>query len=263
MTCDDIRDRLEAYALGDLTPEEREQVAAHLAGCPACRAELAEIENALAHLPVALAAASGLQAPATVKDRLLETVRSDQPTLTPIPVTPASRLRWRRRDWWTASRVAFLAIVVALVVSLGWSFRLNQTLSEERQLREAIADLVGQQEIVLEIVDGQDTARLVLRSTSESSDAYGKVFTRPEFAEVVVMAARLPDAPEGEAYHVWLTTDGETEHAGVLDVNEEGFGLLVIDADELGPEYESARVTLQPLDAETPSDPPVLIWEVG
>jgi predicted anti-sigma-YlaC factor YlaD len=52
-TCDGVRLSLGAYALGALEPGEREEVRAHLDGCPACREELAGLATtatALQHL---------------------------------------------------------------------------------------------------------------------------------------------------------------------------------------------------------------------
>ena len=56
MTADDHRDwrlSLGAYALGDLSPDERAAMAAHVEGCPECRAELRELEGVAALLPLA------------------------------------------------------------------------------------------------------------------------------------------------------------------------------------------------------------------
>jgi hypothetical protein len=56
MTADDHRDwrlSLGAYALGDLPPDERAAIAAHIEGCPECRAELRELEGVSALLSFA------------------------------------------------------------------------------------------------------------------------------------------------------------------------------------------------------------------
>jgi hypothetical protein len=56
MKTDDHRDwklSLGAYALGDLPPDERAAVAAHLEGCEECRAELRSLEGVAALLPLA------------------------------------------------------------------------------------------------------------------------------------------------------------------------------------------------------------------
>jgi hypothetical protein len=56
MKTDDHRDwrlSLGAYALGDLPADERAALAAHLEGCPECRAELRSLEGVAALLPLA------------------------------------------------------------------------------------------------------------------------------------------------------------------------------------------------------------------
>ena len=56
MKTDDHRDwklSLGAYALGDLPPDERAALAAHLEGCAECRAELRSLEGVAALLPLA------------------------------------------------------------------------------------------------------------------------------------------------------------------------------------------------------------------
>jgi hypothetical protein len=56
MKTDDHRDwklSLGAYALGDLPPDERAALAAHLEGCEECRAELRSLEGVAALLPLA------------------------------------------------------------------------------------------------------------------------------------------------------------------------------------------------------------------
>ncbi|HTR75779.1 MAG TPA: zf-HC2 domain-containing protein [Solirubrobacterales bacterium] len=49
----DLRLSLGAYALGDLPADERATIAAHLEGCPECRAELRSLEGVAALLPLA------------------------------------------------------------------------------------------------------------------------------------------------------------------------------------------------------------------
>lgn len=103
---------------------------------------------------------------------------------------------------------------------------------------------------MLEVVDTSQATRRLLRSPADGT-AYGKAYTRPDLPLIVAMAARLEPPAEDEAYYLWLTTDGVERLAGVLRVNAEGFGLLVVDADALSPTFEAARVTLQRPPADT------------
>jgi anti-sigma factor RsiW len=45
MNCRRIKKRLSAYQDGEIAGEERERIAAHLEGCPACRCAYAELEQ--------------------------------------------------------------------------------------------------------------------------------------------------------------------------------------------------------------------------
>ena len=278
MDCDQIRDLLASYAVGALDADERPAVAQHLDACPACR-RLAEEWAAIAHtLPLALGTASPQQVPPVVKQRLLASLppAALPPTATvdggdrgqrPVSATVRDRVAaaaprhpaglvpgfvrpgWRRRSLATAA-------VVLLVLSLA-----GVTVARERALRAEFADLVAQQEVVLEVIDSAQTVRVVLRPPTPGSPAYGKLYTRPDLPHVVAMAARLPLPPSGQAYHLWVSQAGQTRLAGMLAINEQGFGLLIFDADRPGPHYDAVQLTLQPVGGTSPAAPPVLRWE--
>lgn len=74
------------------------------------------------------------------------------------------------------------------------------------------------------------------------------------------LACRVPSAPTGLAYHLWLTAGGETKLAGIMALNEEGFGFLIYEAGEVGPKSDLATLTLQPLGADQPRGEPYLVW---
>ncbi len=77
MSCDHVRDDLGGYVFDALDPAERDAVAAHLATCPACAAELARFSA----LPALLARAEGLEIPAApqaVEERLLDQIARER-----------------------------------------------------------------------------------------------------------------------------------------------------------------------------------------
>jgi anti-sigma factor RsiW len=273
-----VSDLLELYTLGMLEHDEQHIVERHLEGCAECRRLADDLAASVDSLPLALAAASPLRPPAGLKDRVLLAARekppgssstaesihavAEIPEPSPQGTTTSATARWgiapERATWWRAVAAA-AAIVVAL--ALAWGVQLSQALDEERALRERIAaHFTQQQEIVLEVVDADDATRLILRSPDPDSRAYGKLFTRPDLPHVVAMAARLPIPPHGQTYHLWLTSQGHTFLAGILPVNDQGFGLLTFDADQDGPVYEAARLTLQTAGAEALGGETVLAW---
>jgi hypothetical protein len=255
-----IADQLAAYSLGALDAAARQEVEQHLAGCAECRQLASELAETADLLPLALATASPVQPPDDLKARVLQAAQ------TPAPLS-AGASNEPPRQWnapWDAGRwraLAAAAAVIVLALSLAWGVRLSEALDQERALRERIAaHFTQQQEIVLEVVDADDATRMILRSPDPDSRAYGKLFTRPDLPHVVAMAARLPQPPAGQTYHLWLTSEGRTFLAGVLPVNDQGFGLLTFDADHDGPLYDAAQLTLQPPGAESPGGETVLTW---
>ena len=257
MDCDLIQEQLEAYALNALEPEERAWVERHLQDCPHCQQVLAEYEEVLAQFPEMLTAVTNDSPPDHIKASLLRAITANRatPVHQQLPRHSRRRLRWH---WGWQLATAIFGLL--LILSLAWGIRLNVALAQERALRAEVLDLVGQQELVLEVVDSNQTNRSFLRPVDTTSAAYGKLFTRTDMPFLVAMAARLPQPPQGQAYHVWLTHDQQTELAGVMVVDEAGFGLLLHEADQNGPTYDAAELTLQPLGTTAPQGTPVLFW---
>jgi len=72
-TCDEIRPQLGAYVLGGLEPEEAAEVREHLAHCPDCAREHAELAVLPAKLDLIEAPEEALQRPApTLEETILD-----------------------------------------------------------------------------------------------------------------------------------------------------------------------------------------------
>jgi anti-sigma factor RsiW len=96
LSCSDATVALGAYVLGSLDHHERAEVQAHLAGCPACRDELA----ALAPLPGLLSRLSleeAVAGPAPVDDAMLERL---------LTTVDRDRKVARQRRWLAAAAAA-------------------------------------------------------------------------------------------------------------------------------------------------------------
>ena len=81
MRCRSIQKKLSAYQDGEIGGKERERIATHLEGCPACRSAYAELEQAwqsLEKIPE-------IQASAGFEQRLFERIEA----------VPEPRSRWR------------------------------------------------------------------------------------------------------------------------------------------------------------------------
>lgn len=256
MKCEQVRELLEGYALDALEGDERQMVEQHIASCEACQQRLDEYQEVVAQLPDLLAAVTPQRLSPAVKQELLEKLeKSPTPVAMEVAKKPRSP-RPRRRPWQLTT--AFFAILLLLII--GWNVQLNVALARERALRAEVADIVGQQELVVEVIDSEQTERLVLLPPAQTSDAYGKVFTRSDMVHVVAMAARLPSPPAGQAYHLWLSRGTATELAGAMAVDDDGFGMLIHQAEQEGPSYDAVALTLQRLGAVEPEGEPLLVW---
>jgi hypothetical protein len=248
LDCERTRDLLDAYALGALEDGERTAVERHLQTCADCRRIANELVETAHRLPLAVGAASPLGPPSELKTRIIGQLAPEK--------------RVEARPWWWRPRTALALVIVALATLFAaWDARLDDALSKERDVRARLARLQVQQELVLEVVDSRETRKAVLLPPANAdSRAYGKVFTRADMPHVVAMAARLPQPRRNHAYHLWLTSRGKTQLAGVLAVDSSGFGLVLFEADRAGPVYEEARLIEQPKGSKRPAGEPIIRW---
>ena len=247
----DVRELLGAYSLGALDPEDAEAVAVHLATCPECRVELAGLRRVADGLPMALEAASPLRVHPSVRRRVVAAVQR-----------PAPRRHFRPALWPAATVAALLLFVGSTVYAvhlrveqqdLAVSVRtetlheLGETLSQPDQLR------------LLEVLSSSTTVQRSLRPVDPASpgfdSSYGELWTRSDDADVVVMVNQLPEPPPGQHYELYLTSNGRIIDCGSLRMDADGFAMMLFRADQDGPTYQRAVVTL--------GGTPVLQWSAS
>ena len=108
MRCNHIQRRLSAYQDGEIAGEERERIAAHLEGCPACRSAHAELEQAWQSLETI----PEIQASPGFEQRLFERINA----------VPEPRAWWRFPwvswvdQWRLAPAMAAVLLLVGVVL---------------------------------------------------------------------------------------------------------------------------------------------------
>jgi len=244
MKHDEVGELLEPYALGALDPEEAAAVAAHLEECDECRAELAVIRRVADGLPAALEFTSPLRVHPSARRRLLASIQG-----------PARQRHFRPALWPLAAAAALLMFAGSTV----YAVRLQ---IEQRDLAVSVhSERLSQQDQlrVLEVLDSSSTVRRSLRPVDPGLPAfhasYGKLWTRADDADVVVMVNRLPRPLPGQRYELYVALNGQTSNAGALRLDSDGFAMLLFRADRNGPPYQRAVVTLD--------GTPVLQWSGG
>ena len=242
----------------------------HLAGCPACRADLdgwARLQTALGDaLPAsvvdAAAAIEPIEPPASLRTRVLTAVRSAsaEAPLTPIPMA-SGRRRWTAlaapRTAWFGLAAALVALVIGGGVLLEQAGRLSSAQAQNEGLAEAVA--------AVDRVLAEPDHRIVAMTTPAGAAGGSISWTRHD---LVVLTTALPAPKPGEVYRCWLSSDGEGWAIGKMYFSG-GTAYWVGSVDEwasfeIGP-TTMFRVSLEPpgADPKTRSGPIVLEAALG
>lgn len=260
----DIHALTGAYVVDALEPAERELVEQHLATCADCRAEVESLREAAAMLPEITASAPppGLRdrvladisrvrplppviEPPVVEPRVVESPVVEPAMLpTPAAVTHAEpvSLASRRRRFRPAMAAA--AAVVALigggvVASQPWDDgSTQQTELSAAERAERVVQDPDAQRVRKAFPDGASAT--VVRSTSEG--------------RAVLLTKRMPPAPDGKVYELWLQKDGVMVPAGLMPDKADQTVLLEGDANgatavgiTVEPDGGSAKPTSAPI----------------
>ena len=227
----DIHTSTGAYAADALPPEEREQVEAHLAVCPACAQEVAEMRAALTRL----ADATAEPPPPALRARVLaEAARTRQQP----PVLRPGERRARGRRWWSGAplQIAAAALVVAVVAL--------SVLLVQRQNQ-----LDRQQQLVAEITSVLNAPDRVVTTADLGSGGRGTAVVA--HGEAVFLASDLPPVASDRTYQLWVMAPGSTTSAGLLGRGHTAQALVsaVRPGDALGVTVEPAGGSPQPTTA--------------
>jgi anti-sigma-K factor RskA len=217
---DAVRDRLEEYALGQLSLEVRRDVERHVAECDTCTSELRELMLVMEGLG---RAAEPVPLPPALKGRVLDALSRE-------PQAPA---RVARRVWnpWLAA-AATVAVILGglLVLSIDRDRRqsadLQRALAEVSELRDRSQAYAGQIDLALSILTAGDMRRLELSGSDAWRDSAARAYWSPTRG-LLLVADQLPIPPPGRIYQVWVIGGAKPVSAGLLGSERTGRGMLI------------------------------------
>ena len=185
MSCDELRDEYEMYALGLADEAQAAELREHLGrGCATCAAGVRSARDLVTML--------GASAP---------------------PMSPRPELRRRimaavgvepRRGWgWTPLWIAVSALSLVTAFYFYGRDRDNalQTAKFQQQAREQAIELTRLNE-GLAILNQPDTRQAAFGAGAKAPPR-GRVFVNPK-SGVLLIASNLPTAPAGKIYEMWL-----------------------------------------------------------
>jgi hypothetical protein len=236
---DVLRDLVAPVALGAAAPHEIARVEAHAAECAVCGEELAALRSGADVLAVAV---PQHDPPPSLKDALMATVRAEAAERAgavaeePAPA-PAPRRRERRRRFlgipaWPAA--AALATIVALALAIG---------------------------LVLTTSGGPDhrATTIAMAGTTDAPGIEGEVLYVPDEDTAVVKMSDLPPLDPGDAYQLWVITDGTPVSAGLLEATGPATARTVATGLKGA---DALAVTAQPATSRTTPEGPILAQAV-
>ncbi|HEX5829294.1 MAG TPA: hypothetical protein VFY23_17330 [Candidatus Limnocylindrales bacterium] len=237
-------DGLDRLMAGDTA--DAAAVAGHLAGCPACAAELAAVRRTSA---IAREVIRSAPDPA-LRERTLAFVRAGgvargtavggagttadgspadrPPVASPAdaasPATTVVAVRAdgiRRREPLNALRLAVAGLAAALVLAIGAGVVAVRTTEQAAQAeldRQAgeIAVLEETSRATLRVTAQPDARRVALEPVGDASGAVGEIVFSPATGELVAVASDLVPGAADQEYGCWVEVDGTRTRLGKM-----------------------------------------------
>ena len=207
---EELREHAALFVLGALTPEERVEFEAHVAGCVECAAEV----RSLAAVPTMLAqAAPQIDPPPALRERVLRSVAVADPRSGQATAHAASR---------AAGFAPWLAAAASLVLTValgGYALELRGRVGAlETRLRDALAradagDLAiadarrvaADAEARVTVLAAPDLNRIDLAGQPAAPQASGRGYWSRSRG-LMFTATSLPALPPGRTYQLWVLT---------------------------------------------------------
>jgi anti-sigma-K factor RskA len=239
MTCDELRDQYELYALGALDAEERAELDAHLRreGDP-CVAGVFRARQMMTSLALMTPESSP---PARLRKRVVE-------------LAGGPKRSWSWTSVWIVATAALALVAIWLGIERRDQARVLAELRLEAQRHNAELARLTEAFAVM----NDPAAKQVVFGEGAPKPPRGRVFVNPNRG-VLLLASNLPPAPAGKIYEMWIIPKGGVPlPAGLFQSEADGTAMYVrkgpvdiastaVIAVTLEPEAGSQAPTTQPL----------------
>ena len=246
MDCEQVRELLDAYALGAAGAAEASFIEEHVADCVRCWSSLDEAQRVTAYL----ALSTVLQkAPQSLRSRVLaEAERRRRPSLPSFP----GRLRWL----WPAATGALAAGAVAAAT---FALVLQAEVNDLRDDRDRLASdtqnagaVLEEQRQLMAVLAAPDAQQISLDPADPNSEALAVYYWSRTSRTGALLSNNLPPLREGQVYEVWLLTGDEVYDVGSFE-SWNGVGQLSMDIKDVSGRPVGIGVSIE--DAEGAEEP--------
>ena len=245
-----IEELLPFYALDALNDEERELVESYLAEHPEAREQMKDLHSGASALPYGI---SPVEPPRRVKESLMARVNADA--------------KARARSLERASRPSFLSFLnlmkgenILRTFTLGiatlavvWVMILNTKIarlnSEISGLHDTLASQANSLEQIIANLPESPPSNVItvsIKGTSVRPDAHGQLIADPKEQSAVLVISGLPKLEANKTYQVWLIEGDQPVSAGLLTVDENGQGVVIVTSNESISSFKSLAISVEP-----------------
>jgi anti-sigma factor RsiW len=221
MTHDETEALLGAYALDATSEDEREQVEAHLAGCPRCQAELAAHREMVAMMATGFSSEVPEQVWEKVAASTFSGVARQQATVPPPRLGQLTERRapaGRARLAVLASRLRALALALgtaaaaaAIALASLFGVQVGQLHSQVHRLEQQVTSASLATAAALAAAGPHATVTL---TASDGTRAATVIVTPKGYGYWI--SSRLADLPASETYQLWGLVRGKPVSLGLL-----------------------------------------------
>ena len=241
-----IEELLPFYALDALTDEERELVESYLAEHPEAREQINDLHSGASALPYGI---SPVEPPRHVKEALMARVNADSQVRAQSAVQ-ASRPPAPRRSWFETLFQAFS--LGAAAVAIIWAIVLNVQVSRLQTEISGLHQTLTEQGNTLEQIlvnlpkSPSNVITVSIKGTNVEPSAHGQLIADPKEESAVLIISGLPKLEANRTYQVWLGSGGVMVSAGLLSVDENGQGVVVVTSDESIGSFNQLGISVEP-----------------
>jgi anti-sigma-K factor RskA len=245
-----IEELLPFYVLDALTDEERELVESYLAEHPEARDQMNDLHSAASTLPYGI---SPVEPPRHVKDALMARVTADaearvrpsahvsrQPSRSPRPVMRGENIL---RTFTLG--IATLAIVWVIILNT----KIAQLQNEIATLNNTLAAQSDSLEQIIANLPKAPPSNVItvsLKGTDIQPGAHGQLIADPNEQSAVLVISGLPKLAANRTYQVWLISGGGPVSAGLLSIDENGQGVVIVSSNESIGSFNSLAISIEP-----------------
>lgn len=214
---------LEAYVLGSVTPQEKQEVECLSKIYPEIKTELTAIEETME----TYAKMHEVKPSAQLKSKIFAQMNFDEEVKQNESISENVSEQVIEREVRVIPMWSKVAVAASVVFGLlfGWTYQNSQKMSNElAETKAKMSEEASKQamtESVLALYKENNSVAMELKGVEKSPDSKVMVFWNKEAEEMKLMVENLPAAPKGKQYQVWGIVDGKPVDMGMIDLNFE------------------------------------------